>query len=84
MLTPLCRVLIDEKLFLATLIDLPTLIEAQKTLDYRTFFKSCDVSQMLYVHNRVLDSFSTRTVDEVNEFAEGFRPLEKDDPEFFS
>jgi TATA-binding protein-associated factor Taf7 len=50
-----CRVLIDEKLFLATLVELPTLIEAQKTLDYRTFFKSCDVSQMLYVHNRVLD-----------------------------
>lgn len=37
---------------------------------------------MLYVHNRVLDTFSTRTVDEVVKFAEGFRPFEKDDPEF--
>jgi TATA-binding protein-associated factor Taf7 len=73
---------LDEKLFLATLVDLPTLIEAQKTLDFRTFFKSCDVSQMLYIHNRVLDSFNTRTVEEVVKFAEGFRPFEKDDPEF--
>lgn len=37
---------------------------------------------MLYVHNRVLDSFTTRTVEEVIQFAEGFRPFEKDDPEF--
>ena len=51
------RVLIEDKLYLATLVDLPTLIEAQKTLDFRTFFKATDVSQMLYIHNRSLDTF---------------------------
>lgn len=70
-------------MYLATLVDLPTLIEAQKTLDFRTFFKSTDVAQLLYIHNRVLDSFSTRTADEVIDFAEGFKPFAgQDDPEF--
>ncbi len=36
--------------FPATLVDLPTIIEALKTLDYKTVFKSTDVSQMLLVH----------------------------------
>ncbi len=35
---------IDSKLYLASLVDLPCIIEAQKTLDYKTFFKSCDAA----------------------------------------
>ena len=35
---------IDHKIYLCTLIDLPCIIEAQKTLDYATFYKSCDAS----------------------------------------
>lgn len=74
--------LIDDKLYLATLADLPTIIEAQKTLDYRTFFKAADVSQVLYIHNRVLDAFKSRTAQEVFDFAEAFKPQE--DPDFLA
>ena len=35
---------IDNKLYLCSLVDLPCIIEAQKTLDYNTFYKSCDAS----------------------------------------
>lgn len=35
---------IDGKLYLASLVDLPCIIEAQKTLDYKTFYKSCDAA----------------------------------------
>jgi len=80
------RVLIDQKLFLATLIDMPCIMEAQKTLDYRTFFKSVDVSQLLYVHNKSMDDFNTRSAEEVLEFARGFNPMAKkeQDPEFYN
>jgi TATA-binding protein-associated factor Taf7 len=44
--------------FLATLVDLPCIIEAQKTLDFNTFYKSCDAAQMLYVHNVCIDQVS--------------------------
>lgn len=75
------RLLIDNKLFLSTLVDLPCLIEAQKTLDFRTFYKSVDVAQMLYVHNKIMDNFSQRMASEVLDFAENFNPA-IDDPEF--
>jgi len=35
---------IDDKLYLGSLVDLPCIVEAQKTLDYKTFFKSCDAA----------------------------------------
>ena len=35
---------LDGKLYMCTLADLPCIIEAQKTLDYQTFYKSCDAS----------------------------------------
>ena len=78
--------LIDQKLFLATLLDLPCIMEAQKTLDYRTFFKSVDVSQVLYVHNKSLDDFNTKTADEVFDFARAYNPLSKreQDPDFYN
>ena len=74
--------LIDERLYLASLVDLPCLVEAQKTLDFRTFFKSTDVSQMLYIHNRFMDDFPKKSADDVFAFAESFNPYE--DHEFFA
>jgi TATA-binding protein-associated factor Taf7 len=47
---------LDGKLYLGTLVDLPCIVEAQKTLDYKTFFKSCDAAQMLYIHNYFLEA----------------------------
>ena len=35
---------IENRLYLCSLVDLPCIIEAQKTLDYNTFYKSCDAS----------------------------------------
>ncbi len=49
---------IDGKLYLGTLVDLPCIVEAQKTLDYKTFFKSCDAAQMLYIHNYFLEGIA--------------------------
>lgn len=75
--------LIDDKVHLATLADLPCLIEAQKTLDFRTFFKSADVAQMLYIHNKSLEGFSSLAADQVIAFATAFNPF-TDDPEFLA
>mmetsp|Transcript_27092 Transcript_27092/g.19530 ORF Transcript_27092/g.19530 Transcript_27092/m.19530 type:complete len:82 (+) Transcript_27092:82-327(+) len=52
-------VVVDNLMFLSTLVDLPCIIEAQKTLDYNTFYKSADAAQMLYVHNVCIDDVST-------------------------
>jgi len=41
----------------ATLMDLPCLIESQKTLDYINYLKSNDISQMIYVHPNNEDHF---------------------------
>lgn len=42
---------IEDKIYLASLVDLPCIIEAMKTLDYKTYYKSCDAAQMMYIHN---------------------------------
>ncbi|ORZ16545.1 TAFII55 protein conserved region-domain-containing protein [Absidia repens] len=39
-----------------TLVDLPTIIESQKTLDKKQFYKIADISQMLVVDNATLDA----------------------------
>lgn len=36
----------DGKKYDATLVDLPTIIESQKTLDKKQFFKVADISQV--------------------------------------
>ena len=56
------------------MVDLPCIVEAQKTLDYKTFFKSCDAAQMLYVHNYFID-LENMEKDEKQQVAE-FNPLE--------
>ncbi|CAN0327803.1 unnamed protein product, partial [Laminaria digitata] len=40
----------DGKTYPARLVDLPCIVETQKTLDRSTFFKSGDVGQMLVVY----------------------------------
>ncbi len=40
----------------AVLLDYPCIIEGQKTLDNKTFYKTGDICQMLYVHENKLDS----------------------------
>ena len=40
---------------------------------------------MLYIHNKFMDGFQEKTVDEVFSFARSFHPLmKKDDPDFFN
>jgi len=70
---------LDNKLYLATLADLPCIVEAQKTLDYNTFYKSCDASQIMYVHNHFIDNINERTQEEVRRFVAEFCPLDDDD-----
>ena len=41
---------INDFVYLATMVDLPCIIEAMKTLDAFNFYKSQDAAQMLYVH----------------------------------
>ena len=70
---------LNNKLYLCTLADLPCIIEAQKTLDYSTFYKSCDASQIMYVHNTCLDNMQARTQEEVQRFVAQFCPLDDED-----
>ena len=65
---------------MCSLIDLPCIIEAMKTLDYNTFYKSCDASQMMYVHNQFFENHAQRSVEELQKFVADFNPL--DDEEF--
>ena len=58
---------------------MPCILEAQKTLDYNTFYKSCDASQMMYVHNTVLENYATRTKAEIDVFVSEFCPLDDDE-----
>jgi hypothetical protein len=39
------------------------------------------VSQLLYIHNRIMDSFNTRDAGEVLEWARAYSPVD-DDPDF--
>ena len=47
----------------AVLLDYPCVIEGQKTLDNKTFYKTGDICQMLYVHEKKVDS-----IDEIKDF----------------
>jgi TATA-binding protein-associated factor Taf7 len=42
---------INDTLLPITILDLPCIIEAQKTIDYKNFYKSGDISQMMFVHD---------------------------------
>ena len=60
---------LDNKIYFATLVDLPCIIEAQKTLDYNTFYKSCDAAQMLYIHNYCVEQVDKKSEDQIVEQA---------------
>jgi TATA-binding protein-associated factor Taf7 len=46
---------VANSMYLCTLVELPSIVEAMKTLDYNTFYKSVDAAQMLYVHNKCIE-----------------------------
>jgi TATA-binding protein-associated factor Taf7 len=39
---------------------MPTMIECMKTLDKKTYFKSCDATEMLIVHSKFLDTIEDK------------------------
>ena len=57
---------LQDTVYLATLVDLPCIIEAMKTLDFTNFFISQDASQMLYVHSKKIDNFTDKSLQEIN------------------
>ena len=44
----------NNELHPITILDLPCIIEAQKTIDYKSFYKCSDISQMMYVHDDII------------------------------
>jgi TATA-binding protein-associated factor Taf7 len=48
-----------------TILDFPTTIEAKKTIDYKTFYKSSDISQMMFVHDK---EFHFKEEEELRDF----------------
>mmetsp|Transcript_45027 Transcript_45027/g.51727 ORF Transcript_45027/g.51727 Transcript_45027/m.51727 type:complete len:236 (+) Transcript_45027:62-769(+) len=61
------RFILDREEYEAELIDLPTIIEAQKTVDNKNFFKAADICQMLYVHPKSCVVVSSQKSEEVTE-----------------
>lgn len=45
---------VNDKLYPGTILDYPCIIEAQKTMDNKTYFKAGDISQMLFIHDKNL------------------------------
>lgn len=72
---------LNKTVYLATLVDLPCIVEAMKTLDYFNFYKSQDASQLLYVHPTQIEHFDSKSKGEVQEIIDEFNAI-KDDPEF--
>lgn len=70
---------IDGKMYMCSLVDMPCIIEAQKTLDHNTFYKSCDASQMMYVHNTCIDNYAEKTQEQITRFVHDFCPLDDDE-----
>lgn len=52
---------LDRRMYLATLVELPGMIEGQKTLDFRTYYKAVDISQMMYIHPYCIENYDTLT-----------------------
>jgi len=65
---------VENSLYFCTLVELPSIVEAQKTLDFKTFYKSLDVAQMLYVHNEKIEDTSQFSVEQLKEFGRNFNP----------
>ncbi|ORY91940.1 TAFII55 protein conserved region-domain-containing protein [Syncephalastrum racemosum] len=56
----------DGKKYDATLVDLPTIIESQKTLDKKQFFKVADISQMLLIENASKENNTHNSTAQMN------------------
>lgn len=65
----------NEDLLPITILDLPCILESQKTIDFKTFYKSSDISQMMFVHD-----FHHKLNEEKE--IENFNPFECED-DFF-
>ena len=72
---------LNRVVYLATLVDLPCIIEAMKTLDDFNFYKSQDASQMVYVHPKKID-LDEVTKEEYMKIVSEYDPI-KEDSEFF-
>ena len=60
-----------EDEYYATLVNLPCVIECQKTLDSNAFYKTGDVGQMLIVHDIKVASGQPRPAMDPNDFIDG-------------
>jgi TATA-binding protein-associated factor Taf7 len=66
---------INDTLLPVTILDFPSIIEAQKSIDNKNFYKSGDISQMMFVHDR-----EHRLVNE--EELPNFNPFKANDETF--
>lgn len=51
-----------------TILDMPCIIEAQKTIDYKTFYKTSDISQMMFVHDFPFKISNEKEIENFNPF----------------
>lgn len=72
---------LNRTIYLATLVDLPCIIEAMKTLDYFNFYKSQDASQMVYVHPKKINLDEVTEI-ELQNIVREYDPI-KEDKDFF-
>lgn len=66
-------VTVEDKLFAAVLVDLPTITEATKTWDRKLVVKSADICQMLLVFKRINSEAEARTAELPNVLFDGHR-----------
>jgi TATA-binding protein-associated factor Taf7 len=59
---------LNDTLLPMTIVDLPSIIEAKKTIDYKTFYKSSDISQMMFVHDKEYKLSSEVELENFNPF----------------
>lgn len=64
---------INDILFPITIMDMPCIIEGCKTMDNKTYYKSGDINQMLYVHDKNISA---------TEDIQNFEPFKTDDTIF--
>ena len=73
----------NSLMYYSTLCDLPTITEAMKSLDMTTFYKSCDVTQLMYVHNVKVELNGMDFSKFIKKKKWKFDPI-KDDPDFIN
>lgn len=66
-------VTVEDKMFAAVLVDLPTITEASKTWDKKLVVKSADICQMLLVFKRITNEAEARTAELPKVIFDGYR-----------